>query len=167
MANDPKLISKGGPVFEFGPGWGIKVKTWLGKYSSKYILPVIILIFIGYGVISWDWSGHETSLLETPGVENNSWIIAQIVHRGDGATHTARRVITEYLAAHPEVIVTAGQKVFLENILSKKINGKMMFVGNKIEFTGDEIKSGIEQSRQLTPTQLQKWEIYATRAGVK
>lgn len=39
MENEPKLISSG-PIFEPGPGWGAKIKDWLGRHFWTVVVPL-------------------------------------------------------------------------------------------------------------------------------
>ena len=90
-------------------------------------------------------------------------IVAQEVQRGDSRTTIARRALAEYLTTAIDDILTAGQKVFIENKLSQSLTGAILKIGTSIEIKTDDIKSVIEESKQLTQSQLQKWEEFAQK----
>lgn len=148
--------SGGGPIFESRPGWGFYVKRWFGKYFFKIILPAVVIIII----ISIYISPKSTENGKETITPNET--IKIMVLRGDGPALAARRALAEYLKSSPEEL-TAGQKIFIEEILRQKITDQVLIVGDQVKFTFDDIGTAIEQSKQLTEFQLQKWEEYAKK----
>lgn len=156
-ATEPKLISSG-PVFEPEPGWGFSVKKWFKKYFWKIILPIIVIII---AVVSLAKKTEQTASPNspTPSLSLSTEIINEIVKRGDSRTHLARRALADYLTSAPENL-TAGQRVFIETKLRESVSSPLT-IGMTVKFQITEIQSAIGQAKQLSPTELKKWEIYA------
>ncbi len=154
----PASPSLGGPVFDFGPGWGFYVKRWFGKYLFKIVLPVIVLL-VAMGIYV---SSNEAENNDRMAAKDK---IAVVVIRGDSRALLARKALAEYLKGNSQEILTGGQKLFIEEILRRKLTNPKLTVGEIIEFTVDDIKTAIAQAKQLTPFQLEVWERYAR--GIK
>lgn len=159
---EPQLLNSG-PVFEPGPGWGAKTKNWFKKYFYKVILPIIIVALVGYGLFTRQEDEEPTDISLSPTPVVNDEIIIQEVQRGDSRTTIARRALAEYLTTAIDDVPTAGQKVFIENKLSQSLTDTILKVGTSIEIKIDDVKSVIEESKQLTQSQLQKWEGFAKK----
>lgn len=157
----PKLQrSEGGPVFDFGPGWGFYVKRWLKKYFLKIIAPAVVIV-IAVGVFTARRNAENgEEIITAPRT------VKVMVVRGDGAVLIARKALAEYLKNYPEEL-TAGQKIFIEEILRKKVGSKKLIVAEEVSFDFNDIREAISQSKNLSLYQLQVWEGYAKRAGVK
>lgn len=165
--NQPKLLLNSanqkpldGPVFEPRLGWGFYVKRWLKKYFLKIIVPVAIII-ITVGVFTTrkgTENGRETTTANKT--------VKITVLRGDGPVLAARRALAEYLKSSPEEL-TAGQKIFIEEILRGKIGGQKLVVGEEVSFNLNNIKEAISQSKNLSSYQLQVWEGYAKKAKLE
>lgn len=157
-----------GPIFESGPGWGAKVKTWLGKYFYKIVLPIIIIALIVYGIAFRNRSDQnvENNPLETQWPQYFEGEISQIIEKGDGKVFVARKAIAQYFSLHSDESATPAQKMYLETILAKNINDRLI-VGNTIIFYEADIQAELGNSKNLTPGQVQKWDAYARQAGVK
>jgi hypothetical protein len=158
--------SSEGPVFESGPGWGVKVKKWLGKYFYKVVLPIIILALIIYGISTRQKPTESISPTETPIAVNNA-AISEVVGKGDGMINIARRAIASYLLSNPLEMATPGQRVYAETALAATIDKSTFKIGNTIIFNSDKIKSLLDDSKQLTAGQLIKWDGYAKSAGMR
>ena len=91
--------------------------------------------------------------------------ISEVVQPGDSKIKLARRAMTNYLAKSPDVLLTNGQKVFIETILGQDLVNDTFKTGMNIEFPADTLKSAIEKSKLLSPSQLRYWEQAAQ--GVK
>lgn len=162
----PELLM-GGPVFEFGPGWGVKVEKWFKKYilggnctlcrATRYVLlfGILILIFGGPQIRTFlDGQKQQALISETK--------ITETAQLGESKIKLARRALADYLDKFAETTVTNGQKVFIETVLSQTITDELK-PGAQVDFDFENIRTLIEQSRLLTPSQLQKWEEYAKR----
>lgn len=162
----PKLQrSEGGPVFEFGPGWGTKTKKWFRKYilaadcslcrNTRYILlaGVVILIFFGPYIQRLE-TQPEIKIPETMGV---------IVGAGDSRTALARRAVTDYLADSGDLNLSAGQKVFMETKLVQFVADEVLRSGQIIEFEIEVIHNLGHEAELLSPAALKKWEEYAKK----
>jgi hypothetical protein len=158
LLNGPDKKSLGGPVFDFGPGWGFYVKRWLGKYLFKIILPAVVVI-VAMGIYA---SRNEA--------ENNAKVAANkkitvIVAHGDSRALLARKALAEYSKENPQEILTGGQKLFIEEILRRKLNNPKLTIGEEIEFYLGDIEAAVYQSKNLSSYQLEVWENYAR--GIK
>lgn len=156
LLNGPDKRSLDGPIFDFGPGWGFYVKRWLGKYLFKLILPIIVLI-VAMGLYI---SRNGTESGEKTTADNET--VKIVVLRGDGPVLAARRALAEYLKSYPEEL-TAGQKIFIEEILRKVLGEQKLVAGEEIGFDLNRIKEAISQSKNLSLYQLQVWEGYARK----
>ncbi len=154
----PKLLN-GGPVFDFGPGWGFYVKKWFRKYLFKIVLPALVII-VAMGIYvsrNVTENGEKTMAVDET--------VKIVVLRGDSRALLARRALAEYLKENPQEMLTGGQKLFIEETLRQKLANPKLTVGEITEFAIDDIKAAIIQAKQLTPFQLEVWEGYAR--GIK
>ncbi|MBI2669569.1 MAG: hypothetical protein HYX20_00230 [Candidatus Yanofskybacteria bacterium] len=154
-----------GPVFEFGPGWGVKVKKWSKKYifggdctlcrTTRYALffGIVVLLFGGPQIRSFLDGQKQQALISEIKITETAQI-------GDSKIKLTRRALAGYLGKFTNTTLTNGQKVFIETVLSQTIVDELK-PGAQIDFNFENIKTLIEQSRLLTPSQLQKWEDYA------
>jgi hypothetical protein len=147
-----------GPVFEAGPGWGKKLNEWFKKNFAKWILPVVGAVIIA--AIILNLYKNNPGATATPTVANTN-LISQPVQKGDSRTLVARHALAQYLQMNPDQSLTNGQKLFIEEVLRRKIDAKPLAVGTTIEFSVSDIESAISQAKQLAPSTLAKWEIYA------
>ncbi len=155
----PASPNLGGPVFDFGPGWGFYVKKWFGKYLFKIVLPAIVII-VAMGIFV---SGNDAENGEKTIANNETIKIAAL--RGDSRALLARKALAEYLKGNSQETLSSGQKLFIEEILRQKLNNPKLTVGEVVEFTIDNIKAAVDQAKQLTQFQLETWEKYAK--GIK
>ncbi|MDO8669676.1 MAG: hypothetical protein Q7K65_05275, partial [Candidatus Buchananbacteria bacterium] len=156
----------GGPIFEFGPGWGVKIKKWVKKYlfggdctlcrNTRYILLAGIIILI----IGWPQFKSLINDKEQQALTISETKITETVQLSDSKIKLARRALADYLDKFTDTNITNGQKVFIETVLSQTMTDELK-LGTQIDFDFENIKTLIEQSRLLTPSQLQKWEKYA------
>lgn len=167
MNNDSESkYTASGPIFEPGPGWGIKLKKWVKKYAlggdctlcraTRYVLVfgvVVLLLLIP----------PTNERRKTSPITANK--VSETVQPRDGQTHLVRRILARYLAQNTELKLINGQKIFIETILRETIPNQLVRVGNEIEIEVGEIKKAVERSKSLTASQLQKWEKYAE--GIK
>ena len=150
-----------GPVFEAGPGWGTKTKNWFSKYLLKVILPVAVVALLIYGFSTRNRGDHVDDLFNPPSINETSATINQTVLKGDSLTLIARRALADYLSGNPDVFLTTGQKIFIENKLSQSLASQTLKVGAEVEINTTTILNLIDESKQLTKSQLDKWENYA------
>ena len=172
MPDQPILIrgsrengNNNGPVFEAEPGWGSKVKSWIKNYLFSIIIPAIILILIAYGlVVRQNSPAFEIpTITPTPGIISSD--IRTIVTRGDGKMLIARRALTDYFSKFPEDL-TPAQKIFAETVLGNALEGQQK-IGDTVVFSLDDIRTALAASNDLSDFQIQKWETYAKKAGIK
>lgn len=153
-------IGGGGPVFDFGPGWGARLGKWWRKNGSKKVLPPIAVLALMFGLVL-TFSNRDKN--ERAADELQVATIGQAILRGDSYTHVARRTIAEYLKSHSTVELTPGQRVFIEEHLWRKVTDQPLVADAEIEFAIADIESLISQAKSLSPATLQKWEEYAKR----
>ncbi len=159
---ETKLIHSG-PVFEAGPGWGKKVKIWFKKYFYKVFLPIVIVLLFIYALTTRQ--KVETSVNLSPFPTPDS--ISQKVQRGDSRTLIAREALSKYLQASTDEILSTGQKIFIENKLSQLIPATILKTGLIIDIKISDIRSLIDQSKQLSKSQLEKWAQFTPKTGIK
>src|SRR3989344_9472684 len=163
--DDRQQTLSGGPVFDFGPGWGVKIKKWFKKYliggdctlcrATRYVLlfGILVLLFGGPQIRSFLNGQRQQALIsETK--------ITETAQLGESKIKLSRRALAGYLDKFTDTTLSNGQKVFIETVLSQTITDELK-PGTRIDFDFENIKTLIEQSRLLTPSQLQKWEDYA------
>lgn len=177
MIHQPKLsnesdgqLKSNGPVFEFGPGWGAKTKKWFKKYivasdcslcrNTRYILLAGIVVL----TISWPYF-KKTADQQSQDKLTGQIKIAEVVRPGDSKIKLARRALSNYLTQFPDQNLTNGQRVFIETVLGQGLVNDTFKTGINIEFPADTIKSAIEKSKLLSPSQLKYWESAAK--GIK
>ena len=158
----------GGPVFEFGPGWGAKTKKWFKKYlfggdcalcrMTRYVLlfGALLLLFGGPQLGSFLGTEKENT-------ELTKAVIVETVQRGDSKTRIARRAVSDYLNGNGELDLTPGQKVFIEANLVELLGNTTLQTGQIIEFKIEDIANLIHEAEQLSPATRQKWEDYAKK----
>jgi hypothetical protein len=83
----------------------------------------------------------------------------QVAAKSEGVTHLARRAVKEYLGSANENL-SAEQKIYAEDFLRKKTGTKTLEVGEKIEFSVDLIKQGVEQAKGLNQKQIENLSKY-------
>lgn len=96
---------------------------------------------------------------ETANANANTNVIAETAARSEGVTHLARRAIKEYLANTRETL-SSEQKIYAEDYLTKKTGIKILEIGEKIEFSTDMIKQGIESAKGLNQQQIKNLSKY-------
>lgn len=79
---------------------------------------------------------------------------------GEGITHLARKALKEYLR-EKGISLTPEQKIYVEDYLQKKTGDYWLKIGEKISFSGELIKEGVEKAQQLTQEQLQNLTQFA------
>mgnify|MGYP001587483112 CR=1 FL=1 len=149
-----------GPIFEAGPGWGSRVNNWLRKHG---LILILIILAIAIPLLSMRY--FKNKKFENP-LKDNSQIVEsfkEIIQRGDSATLITRRAISSYIASRSDLELSAGQRIYMEEILRKSKQFGKLIVGATIEFTRDEIQAAVEKAKQLTPYQLKVWESYANK----
>lgn len=156
-----------GPVFEAGPGWGEKTKNWMSKYFYKVVLPAIVVVLVAYGIISRNGSPEISSpeITNEPILQSAS--ISQVIKAGEGKINVARRAVEEFAKLNTEEALSAGEKVFLETTLAQDVSASAFKAGQTIEFGIDAIRDAISKFKTLSASQIQKWDYYARRAGIK
>lgn len=168
----------GGPIFEPGPGWGERLSTWMKSSFTTKILPILAIIVIVLVVASlFGNQGNEVKIIkitEENSTSNNTGptlsavpfvMIEQIVQPGDGYSLIARRAILDY-AERFNITLSNGQRMYIEDTLSKTVSTQPINIGSKIRFDTSDLETLAKQAQALTPQQLQIWENYATRAGI-
>ncbi|MDP3954303.1 MAG: hypothetical protein Q8Q06_02710 [bacterium] len=153
--------SSPGPVFEFEPGWGKKLNKWLRTNGIAKLLPVIAVIVLLAGVFSVLQNRNNDKLsLDLDKISDSQEAIIQIAQPRDGYSVLARRALTEYMAVISESL-TPGQKLFIEETLREIVEKDTLEIGQEVKFLKADISSAISNSKNLTASQLQRWEAWA------
>jgi hypothetical protein len=84
--------------------------------------------------------------------------------RGDGATHLARRALSNYLEKNPDSALTKEHKIYIEDYLRKNAPHQgSIRVGTSIEFSKSLIDQAINKSKSLNDRQLENLKKYSAR----
>ena len=156
MIEQDKLDIKS-PIFKAKPGWGGKLKNWLGSNLESKILPAaatLVLVFGLYNFLNKD--GSKTAELET---DLESEIIEKIAQPRQGLTHLARAALSEYLNSKG-FDLSPEQKLFAETYLVTKLNNRLVHAGDTVTFRINDLTETIERAQTLTDYQLQEWGKY-------
>ncbi len=111
-------------------------------------------------------NGNNVAQAKEPEIANtnaNENTIAQFAAKSEGVTHLARRAIKEYLSSAGENL-SAEQKIYAEDYLKRKTGSRLLKVGEKIEFSKDTIKQGIEKAKGLNQKQIENLSKYVPLA---
>lgn len=154
---EPRLI-KSGPEFEMRPGWGFKTGVWLRKYFWKTVAPILIILFIIYGLSNRNSSPDENTELIDSLLPTVNEMISMTIKKGDSRTLLARNALVQYLADYPENL-SGAQKLFIETTLSHNMPALPLKIGKSANFEINEIEILIVKSKNLSPAQLEKWEL--------
>jgi hypothetical protein len=86
----------------------------------------------------------------------------EVAEPGQGITHLARKALKSYLQEKGTGLnLSPEQKIYIEDYLQKKTGDRWLSVGEKITFSEDLIKEGINKAQQLTPEQLENLKQYS------
>lgn len=83
--------------------------------------------------------------------------------KGDGATQLARRALANYLEKNPDSSLTAEHKIYIEDFLRRQVSDGRLKIGDKREFSKDNIAKAIEKARGLNERQLKNLHKYTQR----
>lgn len=163
-SNGPVSPSIGGPIFEFGPGWGTKIKRWLKKYvlasdcplcrNTRYVLIAGVIILIFFRPQLKPFTNQKEPVIATTTINT-------IVQKGDSKTTVARRILADYLKSSQDLSLSAGQKVFVETKMVKLMANVALQVGQTVELRIEDVHKLGHQAESLSPSALKKWEGYA------
>lgn len=148
--NIENLDRSSGPVFD-------EKST---KSKPRYFLLVIILLVLIVGGVLIVKNRFWPRIDESKNHPENI-LIYQLVERGDSYTLVSRHALAQYLKNYPDQTLTNGQKVFIEEKLRQTVKNVKLTVGLFVQFQIEDIQSAIQQSKELTPIQLEKWNEYA------
>ena len=152
-----------GPVFESGPGWGGRIKTWM-RENIVYVIPgvaIVILIVVLVAAGGNDSDSITSAPTSSPtGVQRPVGTLSQIVTVRDSYTSVSRRAITAHIGSTAEN-ETAGQRLYAETILQSQIRNQPLEVGKTIVFDGTAIDKILSDYNTLFPSQITKWEAMA------
>ena len=100
-------------------------------------------------------------------VETVGKIYTETANRGDGATHLARRALSEYIVENKESAgLSAEQKVYVEDYLQRKAEKiGTLHVGSKMNFSQDAIEEAIGKAKGLSAGQIQNLHQYAEKVS--
>lgn len=118
----------------------------------------------GTGVATRPGTGTVTAPTEMSRETATSFV--ETAQRGDGMTHLARRALMNYLEKNPDSSLSGEHKVYIEDWLRKQKPRMPVHVGTSLEFSKDMIQQAINQSKNLTPKQLENLKKYSSRVSV-
>ncbi len=145
------------PIFKPKPGWGGKINNWFKNNFASKILPVLSISTVVVGAYFYLLK-HNNNQAPVQEISQNETMEA-VVRSGQGLTHVARTVISEYLA-HNVVDISSEQKIYAETYLVNLIGRKPVTTGEVIMFQTKDVVKAIEESKYLTPYQLEAWGQY-------
>lgn len=86
----------------------------------------------------------------------------ETAQKGEGISHLARRALKEYLKENPQdFTLTPEHKVYIEDYLAKKMGGRWLQLGEKMEFSQEMLNEAVQKAETLTPEQLQNLTQYS------
>lgn len=148
----PKPTQSVGPIFD-------KKHFKNKKLVTASVVAVAVAVVLLISLPKSNTPDKETNI-----DQNKAVSISTIVVKGDSKTAAARRAVSEYLATHAEVSLTAGQRLFMETNLRLALTAPLK-VGETVEFKTETIASLITKAKELNQYVLPKWEALAK--GVK
>lgn len=114
--------------------------------------------------VSEDKAKPEVSSTSTSKETKGSFV--ETAGQGDGLTHLARRATANYLEKNPDSSLTKEHKIYIEDYLRKNVGHKDgVSVGTSVEFSKDLIQNAIEQSKNLSDSQLENLQKYSARVS--
>jgi hypothetical protein len=92
-------------------------------------------------------------------------IYTETVKSGEGATHLARRALTDYVEQNPQsASLTPEQRVYVEDYLQKKVaHTGALRSGERMQFSKEMIDEAIVKARGLNEAQIENLHQYAER----
>ena len=149
-----------------------------------YLTAIILaLIFIGYLIFfnsqffSENISRFPAGILTFLGADNDetekeAWSDVQTeektekylekAEKGDGVTHLARKATQKFLQENlQDFKVTDEHKIYVEDYLVKKTSSQSLELGQEVEFSVDLIKEAVNESSELSQSQLDNLTQYA------
>lgn len=111
-------------------------------------------------------SANNTAQAKEPEIataNENTNIIVEVAAKSEGVTHLARRAIKKYLSSAGESL-SAEQKIYAEDHLTKKTGARLLEIGEKVEFNTDLIKQSIEKAKGLNQKQIENLSKYVPLA---
>ena len=154
-----QLIS--GPVFEPGPGWGEHLSKWFKKDFTNKFLPIIAILILLWGIMSvTENESGEEAMTKDENTEEKAGVITQKAGPRDGYSVLARRALAKYLETANDNLTT-GQKLFIEETIGQMIKDGTLEVGQEVRFNISDIRDAINLAKELTASQLQRWEAWS------
>jgi len=166
-----------GPNFEAGPGWGEQTSTWLKEHMLDRVLPaavivIVVIVLVSGGnndskdpeVVKATDDADEVVTADNNGTALTANVVSAVANAGEGYALVARRALAVYLSDNTDIELTRGQKIFIEDALSKTVEGIELNAGDTVEFKVTDVEKAVEDAQNLTPYQLKVWEGYAAGA---
>ncbi len=101
---------------------------------------------------------EEDVLLEKEVVDRN---YEGEANYGEGLTHLARRALSEYIEIKEIKDLSAEHKIYVEDYIQKKLGGGNLSLGEKVTISYDLISEAVNNSRNLTETELNNLKQYS------
>lgn len=145
------------PIFKPRPGWGGKINKWLKKNFASKVLPILSIATVTIGGFLYLIQHYNSQNPIKKETQNTT--IEKVVQSGQGLTHVARAVISEYLAQN-FIDISSEQKIYAETYLVNLIGRKPVNIGETITFQTSDVSKAVDESKYLTPYQLEAWGQY-------
>ncbi len=86
----------------------------------------------------------------------------QTAEKGEGATHLARKALTDYLKDHSNHFeITDEHKIYIEDYLVKKTGNQWLELSQELEFSKELIEEAIRKAENLSLNQLENLSQYS------
>ncbi len=80
---------------------------------------------------------------------------------GDGLTHLARKSLSRYLQENEINDLTVEHKIYIEDYIQKKLGSQNLSLGEKVTIPYSLVSEAVNNSRNLTESQLNNLEQYS------
>ncbi len=158
MADKEEKHESLGPIFEAGPGWGEKIRSWLEANFKKKIFPVAATLVLLSG-IAYFFSQPDKQNQNSP-KNTEAQIISLEITPGEGTIATSRRALENYLGKFPEIKLKPEQKLYIDNYFKTKFGGTLWKPGEKIEFSKKDMEKAVNEALALPESKLEKLRSY-------
>lgn len=87
----------------------------------------------------------------------------EVVARGQGRTHLARKAAGRYLEANKDESITNEHRIFIEDYVKDRMERTPLHVGNTRTIEKNLIREAVDASKKLSDAQLKHLQTYSRR----